>query len=204
MNIAATGNDPLIVLDELLSIPVSDKHFVEIRLASDRPGRAELFWTDWRDAAAPRRNHLDFGQHDPVVFNVTAGPRPITYFLLPKWQGTLTGLRLDIPDEAKVQIRSIRIGQWPEGDWRTGADLSQPTSEAASDLAAPVLFIPWEMQTDVLPEKTAADRPGTYLAVHVGLNAHRDTNCHAVVFTIQTQTGDGPCAHGIPPRGGQE
>ena len=55
LHIAATGSDPLIVLDELLSIPVSDKHFVEIRLASDRPGRAELFWTDRGDdeRAAP-------------------------------------------------------------------------------------------------------------------------------------------------------
>ncbi len=192
LNIAATGNDPLIVLDELLSTAVSDKHFVEIRLASDRPGRAELFWTDRRDAAAPRRNHLDFGQHEPVAFNVTAGPRPLTYFLLPKWQGTLTGLRLDIPDKAKVQIRSIRIGRWPEGDWRPGADLSRPTPEAASDLAAPVLFIPWEKQTDVLPEKPAVDRPGACLVVHLGLNARRDTYCHAVVFTIQTQAGDGP------------
>ena len=43
LKIAATGDDPLIVLGELLSIPVSKKHFVEIRLASDRPGRAELF-----------------------------------------------------------------------------------------------------------------------------------------------------------------
>jgi hypothetical protein len=192
LNIAATGNDPLIVLDELLAIPVSDKHFVEIRLSSDRAGRAELFWTDCRDEAAPRRNHLDFGQYDPVVFDVTAGPHPVTCFLLPKWQGTLTGLRLDIPNSAKVQIQSIRIGRWPEGDWRTGADLSQPTPEAASDLAAPVLLIPWEKQTDILPEKSAGDRPGVYLAVHVGLNTRRDTYCHAVVFTMQTQAGDGP------------
>jgi hypothetical protein len=192
LKIAATGNDPLIVLGELLSIPVSEKHFAEIRLASDRSGRAELFWTDRQGAAAPGRNHLDFGQHEPAVFNVTAGPRATTFFLLPKWKGTLTGLRLDIPDKAKVQIQSIRIGRRPEGDWRAGADLSRPTPETASDIAAPVLLIPWEKQTDVLPEKSAADRPGAYLAVKVGLNADRDFNCHAVVFTVQTQAAGGP------------
>jgi hypothetical protein len=219
LKIAATGDDPLIVLGELLSIPVSKKHFVEIRLASDRPGRAELFWTDRRDAAVPHRNHLDFGQHEPAAFNVTASPRAKTYFLLPAWEGLLTGLRFDIPDKAKVQIQSIRIGRWPEGDLRAGVKMDRPTPDAAADLARPVLFLPWEKQSDVLPEKTfpdplrpltgeeprarvrcdekdsqksTTDQPGTYLSVRLGLNAQRDTYCHAVVFTIQIQSGDSP------------
>ena len=110
LKLVATGNDPLIVLEELLSIPVSVQHFVELRMKSDRPGRAELFWTDHRPGAAPRANHLDFGQHVPVAFEVAAGPRPVTYYLMPLWEGKLTGLRLDIPDNAQVAIQSIRIG----------------------------------------------------------------------------------------------
>jgi hypothetical protein len=191
LKIAATGDDPLVVLNDLLSIPVSKKHFAEIRLTSDRPGRAELFWTDRSVADATQRNHLDFGQHVPATFDVTADPGGRTYFLMPAWDGVLTGLRLDIPDSAKVLIQSIRIGQLPEGDVLAGTDTSQPTPDAAADLGRPVLFIPWEKQTDVLPE-TGIEPSGKCLSVQLGLNAHRDTNCHAVVFTIQLQSEGGP------------
>lgn len=189
LRVEATGDDPQIILTEPLAIPVSPRHFVEVELASSHSGPAELFWTDRPNDGPAWPHPLDFRQHPPFAFAVKASERPLLYDLTPAWAGTLTGLRLDPPAGAQIRLRSIRLGQWPEGEVRTGLDLSQPAPERLRTLADPVLFIPWEKQTDLVPEEPTARRPGLYLSLDLGLNLNRDTYCLGVVFTVQVRDG---------------
>lgn len=190
LRVEAAGEDPQIIFTESLAIPVTRRHFVELEMASDRSGMAELFWTDRPGDDSTKHDPFDFRQHPPFPFAVKAGGQPTLYYLTPAWEGTLTGLRLDTPDQAKVRLRSIRIGQLPEGRGRDA--LAQPAPGPLRQLADPVLFIPWEKQTDLGPAKRAARTPGLYLSLDLGLNALRDTYCQGVVFTVQIQADGKP------------
>lgn len=192
LKVEATGPDPFLVQVQPLSVPVSPRHLFEIEIASDRAGRAELFWT-----TAPGEPRLFL--EEPYSFEVKISEEPLTYFFTPAdrngpWEGTLNGLRLDTPGIAgsHVRIRAMRIRKRPQGDPRAGADLAQPVPETLRGLAGGrTLFIPWEKQTDIVPTRPTADAPGLFVSVDLGLTANRSFACHGVVFTVQSQEETG-------------
>ncbi|MBI2298403.1 MAG: hypothetical protein HYU66_05525 [Armatimonadetes bacterium] len=190
LRVSATGSDPQVVLAEPLSVPVDKQCYVEIETSSDRPGKAELFWTD-RRAGGEWPDRHDFRQHPPCGFTASGGERRAVYTLTPDWSGELTGLRLDPPDGARVRLHAIRIRRLPEGDPSAGLDLDRPLGAGAHAVAEPVLHIPWEPQTDIVPPRRKADRPGLYLSLGLGLNGNRDVSCLGVVYTVQLREGAG-------------
>lgn len=72
------------------------------------------------------------------------------------------------------------------------AILARPVPEPLRASAeAPVLFIPWEKQSDILPPKKDAAPAGLYLVTDVALTAEEDFFRIGVVFTIESQSKDG-------------
>ncbi len=66
------------------------------------------------------------------------------------------------------------------------------SNPAAAVAEAPVLFISWEKQTDILPPARAAQQPGLYLSTGIALTAEEEDYYRtAVVFSVQAQTDDG-------------
>ncbi|MEP6663548.1 MAG: hypothetical protein ABJC04_07770, partial [Verrucomicrobiota bacterium] len=65
------------------------------------------------------------------------------------------------------------------------ADPQHTTAEA------PVLFIPWEKQSDILPATRAGKHAGLYLATDIALTANEDFFRTGVVFSVEAQTDDG-------------
>lgn len=52
-------------------------------------------------------------------------------------------------------------------------------------------YIPWEAQTDILPEQQDAAKPGLYLSTNLGLTTREDYFRLGVVFSVEASTGDG-------------
>ena len=88
---------------------------VEIRMASDNDGIAEVFW------APTTEDHFGgFRAGREVRFQVLGGGEFRTYLLYPFWQGDpqTVRLRLDPPDNSRIAIDYIRVVQvsLPAGD----------------------------------------------------------------------------------------
>ena len=180
LTVQATGPDPFMVCTQRLAIPASDRQVVEIELASDRRGWAELFW--WTtDEPGPASRLLRF--------EVATSDEPTLYVLRPKWGDTIAGLRLDTPDGAKVRITAIRVVDPGQGAQLSAEQLREPVPPRLQRTLGEPLFIPWEKLTDQLPAAPTARKPGLYLSLHLGLNTLRDVYCHGVVFTVQAREG---------------
>jgi hypothetical protein len=73
------------------------------------------------------------------------------------------------------------------GKARSKVDKEQPIPEAVRKACKRRAVINWEKQTDILPEKPRADRPGLYLSTDLGLSKDIDYYCLGAVFTVQAQ-----------------
>ncbi|MEO6436088.1 MAG: hypothetical protein ABIP55_10040 [Tepidisphaeraceae bacterium] len=65
------------------------------------------------------------------------------------------------------------------------------SNPAAAVAEAPVLFIPWEKQNDIIPPARAAKQPGLYLSTGIALTAEEDYYRTGVVFSVQAQMDKG-------------
>jgi hypothetical protein len=70
-------------------------------------------------------------------------------------------------------------------------DRQQPVPEAVRKTTKRRCVINWEKQTDILPDRPQADRPGLYLSTAIGLSRTIDYFCLGAVFTVQAQGKDG-------------
>lgn len=183
--VRATGPDCCFSQTTPFSVEAGKRAFVEIEMNSDKAGRGRLFW------AAPPKDEASgkvypFSESRVVSFEVNKGDH--VYRLFPSWDGTVSGLRIDIPAASTVRISSIRIHRMPAEIKITEADLRKPVSESARRSAAAPLFIPWEKLTDIVPKSGAAKQPGAYLSVDLGLDRKADLYRIGVTYTVQAQT----------------
>jgi hypothetical protein len=70
-------------------------------------------------------------------------------------------------------------------------DRNKPIPDAVRKVTKRRVVIDWEKQTEILPEKPRADKPGLYLSLDVGLSKNMDFFCLGAVFTVQAQGKDG-------------
>jgi len=179
----ATGNDPILVQTESLAIPVSRHSLLEIEMTSDMAGTLQVFWTtDGSD---------HFSEAQSQQLDIPAGSAMTVYRLAPAWEGTLTRLRIDPPNSAKVRIRSIRIVEIPQTEGDAGLDRDRTVPESLRRWPANPLFIAWEKLSDVVPAERTARKPGLYLSTDLGLDAKPDYYRLGVVFTVQAKARDG-------------
>jgi hypothetical protein len=67
----------------------------------------------------------------------------------------------------------------------------RPVPEVVRSVAQSPLFIPWEPQTDVVPEPESTGKPGLYLCTALGLTARDDYFRLGVVFSVESEDQDG-------------
>jgi hypothetical protein len=70
------------------------------------------------------------------------------------------------------------------------ADGKQPVPQSVRDATKRRYVIDWEKQTDALPERPGADKPGLYLSTDIGLAGTIDYYCLGAVFTVQARGDD--------------
>jgi hypothetical protein len=70
-------------------------------------------------------------------------------------------------------------------------DPDRPVPEAVRRATTRRFVIDWEKQTDKLPAKPLADRPGLYFSTDLGLSKKIDFFCLGAVFTVQARGYDG-------------
>jgi len=122
-----TPNDPILV-GPLIHLKPSPFQYVEIRARSDRSGTGELFW-----ANTTQEPYGGFRPGKQLAFQAIGDGRWHLYRLFPFWQseGQILRLRLDPPDDARIAIDYVRIGELePASGWRwvdlRGNDASPP------------------------------------------------------------------------------
>ncbi len=177
----ATGPDPFLVQAAPPAIPVDDRCFLEIEMASDRAGAAQVFYAT--DGAG-------FSEARSARFDVAAG-EGARHRIAPGWCGTLTGLRLDTPDGAAVRLSAVRILQSPPEKEPTPGDLAREVPDAVRRTADRPLNLPWEKLSDIVPADPVAKKPGRYLSVDLGLDPRPDPFRLGVVFTVQAAVPGG-------------
>jgi hypothetical protein len=124
-----------------------------------------------------------------VNAEVTAGDR--LYRLTPPWDGAISNLRIDLPKDANVRIKAIRIVEMPPADQAIAkVDLAKPVPEHVRMSAEKPLFIPWEKQSDIIPVHQTSKRSGLYLSTDIGLDQKWDSYKVGVVFTVQAEKND--------------
>ena len=106
----AIGGDPYMISsqDNTFDIEANDFQYIEIRLKSDKDGGAEYFWAntvEGKDAGFVGGHERAFAVKGDGQFHV--------YRVYPVWQGHVTRLRLDPPDDASIEIDYIRVMQAP-------------------------------------------------------------------------------------------
>ncbi len=108
----ATGWDPMFVCDDL-SFPAQPWQYVVLRIKADIAGSGELFWTG--NTTGP---YGGFTPQKKTPFRVRGDNAWQEVILLPFWQseGTIHKLRLDLYQDAKFQIDSIRVESWVPPD----------------------------------------------------------------------------------------
>jgi hypothetical protein len=181
----ATGGDPFIVQEQPLDIhSESPSKYVTIDMSSDKPGIVQIFWA----AQSKNGQATDFSEQNSIHISVNA-ERAISSYRIPlNWEGTLKRFRFDFPDQARVKIRSITLTQSTET--KEEIDRNKLVPEFARGSAeSPVLFIPWEAQSDILPSKKKPH--GLCLSTKIGFVDQDDFFRLGVVFTVQSQKPNG-------------
>ncbi len=127
-----TGNDPF-VHSPLMSVPASLSQQIELRLRTDAPGTAQIFFTNTTET-----QYGGFSPGQSISFQLIADGEWHDYTVQPYWEalGTLIKLRLDLPHLTKSDLGrytfdadSIRITQ-AQSDLETVrfVDLTPPGS----------------------------------------------------------------------------
>ena len=184
----AIGADPFVVQSRPLSVPVDGRCFVELAMASDRPGRLRVFWSTREDQPAPGGSY-PFSEARVRNVEVIAGSEIRIYRVALDAQGILTRLRIDIPKDARVSIDTIRILHIAEGVALSRDALARPVPEPVRKTAAKPRFIAWEKQHDVIGE--GKWQPGRFLCLNVGCDTRPDFYRLGVVFTVEILMDDG-------------
>ncbi len=187
----ATGTGPFVVQSQLLSVPVDKRCFFEVEIASDQSGRLRVFWATQADLAAQPKGAYPFSESRVRNTDIVAGGEPKVYWVTPDWNGTLAKLRIDVPAKAKVRIDSIRVLRIPETSTLSPAALARPVPDSVRRSVSNPLFVPWEKQSDVVPESCKATKPGMYLSTDIGCDTRYDFYRLGVVFTVVAQAPDG-------------
>lgn len=183
----ATGKDPMIVQTAPLALPVNEKCYVEIKMASDREGRFRLFWATEQDL---QKGQPEFSEGRVRNITLTAGSTRL-YRVSPGWKGTLSNIRFDIPQDAHVSVKSIRIVELPENSVLSSAELKKPVPEVVRGSAEKPFVIAWEKLSDIVPSSPTAKKAGLYLSTDIGFDRREDFYRLGVVFTVQAQGADG-------------
>jgi len=84
-------------------------------------------------------------------------------------------------------MASVSAGTKPLRAWT----FDRPVPDSVRRSVLKPLFLPWEKQSDVVPEARAAAKPGLYLSTDVGCDAKPDFYRLGVVFTVEAQGPDG-------------
>ena len=187
----ASGKDPFVVQSQLLAVPVDERCFVELEMASDQTGRLRLFWATEADLAAQPVGAYPFSEARVRNSEAVASSDFRVYRIAPDWNGTLAKLRIDVPANARVRIDSIRILRVSDVNTLSQADLVRAVPESVRRSVARPLFIPWEKQSEIIPATPAAQKPGLYLSTDIGCDAKYDFYRLGVVFTVQAQDPEG-------------
>jgi len=187
----AAGPDPFVVQTEALAAEVNERCVVEADVASDRSGRARLFWATAADLAALPAGAYPFSEGRVRSTELRGDGEFHIYRLSPAWNGALARLRFDIPQGATVRLRSLRVVEIPESATPTAPELHCPVPDSVRRAAERALFIAWETLSDVVPEEALASRPGLYLSTDIGLDRRPDLFRLGVVFSVEARQGDG-------------
>ncbi len=187
----AVGTGPFVVQSQTLAVPVDQRCFLELEMASDQSGRLRLFWATQADLAPQPAEAYPFSEARVRNTEVVASSEFRVYQLTPDWHGTLAKLRIDVPEKANVRIAAIRVRRFPEANTLSPADLARPVPDSVRRSVSHPLFIPWEKQRDVVPDSCQATRPGLYLSTDIGCNGKYDFYRLGVVFTVQIQGPEG-------------
>jgi hypothetical protein len=93
----------------------------------------------------------------------------------------------------RMKLEELRAQFLADCGGKAGAkvDPGQPIPEAVRKAWKRRVVIDWEKQTDVLPERPRANRPGLYLSTDLGLSKNIDYYCLGAVFTVQAQEKPG-------------
>jgi len=178
----AGSQDPWMVQTQAISIPAGEHGLVEVEMASDRAGRAEVFW---RTTGRPAFSE------PPTVFRAVGDGRMHVYRVPIRCDGDLLGLRLDPPLEANIRIRTIRVGEMLDSAGDEIDETRRVPAAMQTTAESPVLMIPWEKQSDVVPNEPRAQQPGVYLSTDVCLDRRAEYFRLGVVFTVEAQRDDG-------------
>jgi hypothetical protein len=187
----ATGAGPFVIQSQTLAVPVDRRCFVGVEIASDLAGRLRVFWAAREDLAALPKGSYPFSESRVRNADVAGGSESKVYWVTPDWNGTLARLRIDVPAKAKVRIDSIRILRIPEAVKLSDADLARVVPDSVRRSVSNPLFIPWEKQSDIVPESREAKKPGLYLSADIGCDTREDFYRIGVVFTVEAQRPDG-------------
>ena len=187
----ATGADPFVVQSLPLSVPVDGRCFVELTMASDRPGRLRVFWATRDAQAALSGGSTPFSEARVRNVDVVTGSEPRIYRVALEAQGLLSRLRVDIPKDARVSIDAIRVLRVAEGASLSRDALAKPVPGPVRRSALAPRFIAWEKQADIVPERDPVVQPGLFLSVDVGCDTRPDFYRLGVVFTMELLMDDG-------------
>jgi hypothetical protein len=93
----------------------------------------------------------------------------------------------------RKKLEALRAGFLSACEGKDGRriDRKQPVPEAVRKATRRRNLIDWEKQTDILPERPRAVRPGIYLSADIGLGRNIDYYCVGAVFTVQKRGEDG-------------
>lgn len=121
------GSDPFFVIDSL-DFPATARQSVRLRIAADRPGRGELFWTGTSEGP-----YGGLSQEKSVTFQVPGGGTVHDVIIHPFWQreAHIVKMRLDLYDGAAFRIEAFAVHETtetvPAGEtvWHFGEALPQ-------------------------------------------------------------------------------
>ena len=107
--VRGVGPDPIFNIDGI-EFPAAANQYVILRVAADRPGRGELFFTGTLEGP-----YGGFSQDRSVPFNVGESDTFQEVPIFPFWQaeGKIVRLRLDLYDGAQFRIAGMRVAEIP-------------------------------------------------------------------------------------------
>ncbi len=174
----ATAGDPYMIASQgdAFDVTANDFQYLEIRLKCDKDGGGEFFWADTvegRDNGFVGGKERAFGIRGDGQFHV--------YRLFPIWEGRVTRLRFDPPEESAIEIDYIRVMQTPPSTheatsprWdfaKDGAGGFIPTSGCTYDPQAGGLKVSLDSENAILTSPVVDLSAANYACVTLHLTA---------------------------------